>query len=162
MQTGVGEYIVGAYLKLIKECSVVDYNVRAPGGGMKGLRGLDVVGLHFETKTAYLCEVTTHITGLLYKNNQTTVARIKQKHEFQIAYASQYLSDFPTRHYMYWSPVVPKGYITENLGRISGLELIINEEYTRCIEELRKLAKKITCDVGNPFFRTLQILEHIR
>ena len=31
------EYVVGAYLKLEEECDFVDFNVRPPGGGLKGL-----------------------------------------------------------------------------------------------------------------------------
>ena len=77
MATDVGEYLVGAYLKLIRGCDFVDYNVRPPGGGMEGLKELDVVGIHFESRTAYLCEVTTHIRGLLYRNNVETVERVK-------------------------------------------------------------------------------------
>jgi len=162
MKTEVGEYIAGAYLKIIKKCDFVDYNVRPPGGGLEGLNELDVVGLDFKNKTVYLCEVTTHIRGLLYKDNRTTVERIKTKYERQKDYADKYLSDFPYRHFMFWSPVVPKGYITEELKKIEGLELIINEKYTQCIDELRKKAKELTNDVGNPFFRTLQILERLR
>ena len=45
MLTDVGEYLVGAYLQLFENCDFVDYNVRPPGGGMKGLGELDVVGL---------------------------------------------------------------------------------------------------------------------
>ena len=30
MKTEMGEYIVGAYLKLVEGCDVVDYNVRPP------------------------------------------------------------------------------------------------------------------------------------
>ena len=95
MKTNIGEYIVGAYLKIIKSCNFVDYNVRHPGGGLKGLNELDVVGLDFENKTAYLCEVTTHITGLLYRDNKTTVERIKNKYERQKEYANKHLLDFP-------------------------------------------------------------------
>ena len=57
MKTEMGEYIVGACLKLLKECDFVDYNVRRPGGGLVGLDELDVMGLDFKNKTAYLCEV---------------------------------------------------------------------------------------------------------
>lgn len=162
VQTDVGEYIVGAYLKIINGCDFVDYNVRQPGGGLKGLNELDVVGLHFQSRTAYLCEVTTHIRRLLYKDNRTTVERIKKKHLFQISYASKHLKDFPNRYYMFWSPVVPKGYITEHLSKVVSLELIINQKYTQCVDELRQRAKTITCDVGNPFFRILQILENLK
>jgi len=162
VQTDTGEYVVGAYLKIIKSCDFVVYNVRPPGGGLKGLNELDVVGMHFQTKTAYLCEVTTHIRGLLYRNNKTTVERIRKKLQIQKDYASQYLGDFPTRHYMFWSPVVPVGYITTNLGKIPDLELVINQEYTKCIVELKEQARNLTHDVGNPFFRTLQIMEHLK
>jgi len=162
MKTEIGEYIVGAYLKIIKRCDFVDYNVRFPGGGLEGLNELDVVGLDFKRKIAYLCEVTTHIRGLLYKDNITTVEKIKTKYDKQKEYADKYLSDFPDRCFMFWSPVVPKGYITEELKKINGLELIINEKYTQCIDELREKARKLTNDIGNPFFRMLQILEHLR
>jgi hypothetical protein len=43
-----GEYFVGAYLKSVKDCDFIDYNVRIPGGGLKGLSELDVVGLNFK------------------------------------------------------------------------------------------------------------------
>ena len=162
MKTEVGEYIVGAYLKIIKECDFVDYNVRPPGGGLEGLNELDVVGLDFKKKIAYLCEVTTHIIGLLYKDNRTTVERIKTKYERQKEYANKQLLDFPNRYFMFWSPVVHKGYITSELEKIDGLELVINEKYTQYIDELRKKAKELTNDVGNPFFRMLQILERLR
>jgi hypothetical protein len=94
MLTDIGEFIVGAHLQLIKECDFVDYNVRLPGGGLKGLGELDVVGLNFNTNTAYLCEVTTHILGLVYVNNKETVIRIKKKHERQKEYAEKQLANF--------------------------------------------------------------------
>jgi len=162
MLTDVGEYIVGAYLKLKLDCDFVDYNVRPPGGGLKGLNELDVIGLDFKSNTVYLCEVTTHIRGMLHTDNKTTVERIRKKHERQKTYASEHLGNFGTVHYMLWSPVVPVGYITEHLARIESLESIINGEYKRRIEELRELARVTTHDTQNPFFRILQILEHLR
>ena len=162
MLTDIGEFIVGAYLQLIEECDFIDYNVRPPGGGLKGLSELDVVGLNLHTSTAYLCEVTTHIRGLLYKNNQETVKRIRKKHECQKEYAGIYLTNFKNHKFMFWSPVVPVGYITEHFKQMENLEVIINGEYKRRIEELRLLAKNTTHDVNNPFFRTLQIIEHMR
>ena len=162
IKTDIGEYVVGAYLKIIKKCDIVDYNVRPPGGGLEGLNELDVVGLDFKNKTACLCEVTTHIRGVLYKDNITTVNKINIKYERQKEYANKYLSSFPKRYFMFWSPVVPKGYITEELEKIDGLDLIINNRYAQRIDELREKAKELTNDVGNPFFRMLQILEHLR
>jgi hypothetical protein len=62
----MGEYLVGAYLKMIEGCEYVDYNVHPPGGGLKGLGELDVIGFKFNSSVAYICEVVTHILGLLY------------------------------------------------------------------------------------------------
>ncbi|MDO6387909.1 hypothetical protein [Uliginosibacterium sp. 31-12] len=161
MLTDVGEYIVGAYLQLILGCDVVDYNVRPPGGGLEGLEEMDVIGLNLKTHHAYLCEVTTHIRGVLYKDNRTTVERITKKHERQKRYGVKFLENFECE-YMFWSPVVPVGYITEHLSKLEELQLIINGEYKRRVEELRKLAAKTTHDARNPVFRLLQVMEHMR
>ena len=80
MKTEMGEYIVGAYLKLVEGCDVVDYNVRPPGGGVAGLAEFDVIGLRFSDSTAFMCEVTTHIRGLQYGGNSESIERIKKKH----------------------------------------------------------------------------------
>ncbi len=162
MLTDIGEFIVGAYLQLIEDCDFIDYNVRPPGGGLNGLSELDVIGLNLKTDSVYLCEVTTHIRGLLYNNNKETVEKITKKHERQKDYASKYLGNFKNQRFMFWSPVVPNGYITEGLGAITSLELIINGEYKKRIERLRKLAGETTHNVKNPFFRMLQIMEHMR
>lgn len=160
MLTDIGEYIVGAYLQLKLDCDVVDYNVRPPGGGLEGLEEMDVIGLNLKSHRAYLCEVTTHIRGLLYTDNQTTVERIGKKHERQMRYGAKYLENFQCE-YMFWSPVVPKGYITDGLAQLPDLKLVINGEYKRRIEELRVLARETTHDARNPVFRVLQILEHM-
>jgi len=162
MLTDVGEYVVGACLQLQEGCDFVGYNIRPPGGGLEGLGELDVVGLNFKTKTAYVCEVTTHIRGLLYKTNQETVNRIKKKHDRQKKYASENLLAFDTIRYQFWSPVVPRGYITEHLKKIRCLELIINDEYAKRIAHLADVARKTTHDAKNPFFRMLQIIGHLR
>ena len=162
MLTDIGEYVVGAYLKLEEGCDVIDYNVRPPGGGLKGLGELDVIGLNFKTETAILCEVTTHVTGLLIGSNAKTVEKITAKHERQRAYAAEYLDNFTHHRFMFWSPVVPRGYLTEHLSKIDGLELIINGVYKEKVEQLRLRARAEAQDTSNPFFRSLQILEHLR
>lgn len=162
MKTEIGEYIIGAYLQIVKGCGVVSYNVRPPGGGLIGLGELDVVGLNFETNTAYLCEVTTHLDGLLYGTNERTIEKIKDKFSRQQAYAMNHLKNFRHIEYFFCSPVVPKGYLTSGLEKIENLSLIINNDYSKIIEELREKARKSKNDVGNPFFRTLQILEHLK
>ena len=162
MLTDIGEFFVGAYLKLVNECDFVDYNVRPPGGGLAGLEELDVRGLRFKDKMAYLCEVTTHIRGLQYGTNQTTIDKIESKFARQKLYAAKHLQDFTCVRFQFWSPVVPVGFLTKHLSSIDGLELVINGEYKRRVEELRILARKFTHDAKNPVFRTLQVLEHLR
>ena len=161
MLTDIGEYIVGAHLEIVEECDVVSYNVRPPGGGMEGLGELDVIGLNFRTNTAFLAEVTTHIRGLLYVNNETTIRRVKEKFARQKKYAKKHLKHFDNHRYMFWSPCVPARYRTENLSTIRGLELIINGEYKKRVDKLKELAKKHTHNMNNPFFRMLQIMEHM-
>ena len=159
--TDIGEFIVGAYLGIKLNCDVVDYNVRPPGGGLAGLEEIDVVGFNHREHRAYLCEVTTHIRGVLYKDTATTVTRIKKKYDRLRRYGKEYLHGFRCE-YMFWSPVVPKGTISEGLSQLDGLQLIINGEYKRRIEELQKQARIDTHDARNPFFRMLQIMGHMR
>ncbi len=161
MLTDIGEFMVGAYLQIKLDCDVVDYNVRPRGGGLAGLEEIDVVGFNHRDHKAYLCEVTTHIRGTLYKDNATTVARIAKKFERQKRYGKEFLHGFRCE-YMFWSPVVPNGYITDGLSKLSGLQLIINGEYKRRMDELQDQARKDTHDARNPFFRMLQILGHMR
>lgn len=158
----MGELAVGAYLKLCLGCAFVDYNVRPPGGGLEGLGELDVVGLDPDSGRAFLCEVTTHIRGLLYGSNAETVERVRKKHARQRDYAAKHLKAFSSITFMFWSPIVPVGFITEGLSRIEGLQLVINQEYARRVAELRVLARTAAHDAGNDFFRALQILEHLR
>jgi hypothetical protein len=163
MRIDIGEQIVGAYLKIIERCDVVSYNVRPPGGGLLGLNELDVIGLRFADKTAFVCEVVTHIRGTLYGSGNTgTVTKIVAKHERQKSYAEAHLNDFPAPRYMLWSPRVPVGAITQMLSAYPELELIINSAYKEKVEALRSEARKRTNDEGNDAFRMLQILECLR
>jgi hypothetical protein len=161
MATEMGEYLVGAYLKLILGCDVVDYNARPPGGGLKGLGELDVIGFSFGTRTAYLCEVTTHLDGLqIGSGAEATIKKLTQKHERQCAFAREYLGDFEHR-FMFWSPIVRPGLVRE-LQSIVGYELFINATYKEAVEALRAVASKSSADSNNPAFRVLQILEHVK
>ena len=162
MKTEMGEFLVGAYMREVLTCDFVGYNVRPPGGGLEGLAELDVVGLKFDDRIAYLCEVTTHLDGLQYGTYATTIQRVKDKFKRQQAYARKHLPQFKKVHYMFWSPVVRVGALTKALAQIDGLQFVINEAYTACVRELEAKAKETTRDTGNPFFRGLQIMAHLR
>ena len=121
-----------------------------------------VVGLNFKTDTAFLCEVVTHIRGLLYgRGTKETLTRIANKHKKQRAYAKKYLGMFQSFHYQLWSPVVRRGLLV-GLEKNKGLELCINQDYTKKANILIAEAKKTTKNTGNPAFRMLQILAHMR
>ena len=82
MKTEMGEYFVGACLEHLDEyrCDYVLYNVRPSGGGLKGLREIDVVGIKLVTKTVYLSEVTTHLASLGYgMGYKDTIDRFRKK-----------------------------------------------------------------------------------
>ena len=162
MKTEMGEYVVGAYLKQCLECDFVDYNVRPPVGGLEGLTELDVIGLRFADRTAFLCEVATHLDGLHYGNAAKTLNRVKKKFDRARQYTEKHLGAFRRMRYMFWSPVVPRGVLTDELAKLKDVELMINGAYKACVEELRTQAKSTTRDLGNPFLRVLQILEHLR
>lgn len=163
MPTEMGEYVVGAYLKIVVGCDHVGFNVRPPGGGIKGLSEFDVVGMHFGSATAYLCEVATHIDGLNYgKGNKEASEKVAAKLRRQRDYARECLSLFNNKVFMFWSPNVPRGAMTDELSKIDGLQLFINQTYTQAVEKLRAEARKTKADTGNPFFRALQIIEHLR
>ena len=161
MKTEIGEYIVGAYLRLIHQCDFVEYNIRPIESGITGLAEFDVSGLKFNKSTVYLCEVTTHLDGLLYVNYETTETKIKNKYERQKQYAKKNLKLFENKIFQFWSPIVTPGMV-ERLQAIQGLQLIINQEYSACVNQLIELARNSTKDFGNPFFRVLQILEHLK
>lgn len=156
MATEAGEFIVGAYLQHVCDCPVVLYNSRLPGGGLKGLPELDVIGINLRARTAFLCEVTTHLHGM----RPAAVKKIQTKHDKQKHYGAAMLDGYALR-FQLWSPRVFPGQVAE-LNAVEGLELIVNGDYRKAVEQLRAIAKKTKHDTGNPFMRTLQILEHLK
>jgi len=162
----MGEYLVGAYLRLIEGCTLISYDQKA--SEVKGEFGeIDVVAINGSAKTVYLCEVVTHLQGMLYGGgNQETLRRLKGKFLVSKEYGETSFPDFK-RKYMLWSPYVPKGRLTSGLEAICAelemdIEFIINEVYTGKVRELQKKARTDTKDRGEPFYRALQIIEYLR
>ena len=90
--------------------------------------------------------------------------KIRDKFERDKAFSDKILKDFPTRHYMLWSPIVPGGKLTSQLMELEkkGVEIVVNRTYAERIDELTRAAREKANDTGNPAFRLLQILEHLR
>lgn len=117
-------------------------------------------------KKVYLC-VVTHLRGMLYSGgNIATLKKLKKKFQAVEEYSESIFPNFE-KIMMLWSPYVPRGMLTEGLEDIQkeleiNIELVINEVYTQKINELRDRAKEDTKGRGEPFYRALQILEHLR
>jgi hypothetical protein len=170
-----GEHLVGQYLKLIKKCDFVEYNLQtiSPQGEV------DVVGINSGENQIYICEVATHLAGLSYNKDgkRDNVNRFKAKFSKNIEYAKQNFQGYEC-HYMLWSPIIripkkedAKDNQYQDLQEIQAffkkefdveIELIYNQKYLDCICELRKIAKDITQEMQSPIMRFLQIEEKLK
>ncbi|MBU1643770.1 MAG: hypothetical protein KKA62_01750 [Nanoarchaeota archaeon] len=169
-----GEHLVGQYLKEIKNCDFVEFNLQT-----KKVQGeIDVVGINSSDKIVYICEVATHLGGLQYvKNNQPdNVGRFIKKFEKDINYANNNFINFK-KVFMLWTPIIikPKKETKHNQWRDLEniekhfkkkyniqLEIIYNEGYYECINQLRTVAKNTTYAMTSPIMRFLQIEEKLK
>jgi len=170
----IGEEIAGEYLKVIKGCKFIEYNLHTPD-----VQGeIDVVGIDIDNKKLYVCEVAIHLTtGLMYvkKNAPDNVDRFLKKFRKNIRYANKYFPDYE-KHFMLWSPVVKNqgmgaknnqlrdvNEVQDKLKEEYGceLELVINHEYLKHLEELRSFANKETKELKSPVLRLMQIEERL-
>lgn len=170
MSHNVGEEIVGLYLQVERGCDFVQYNLYTPD-----VQGeIDVVAINFRERTAYICEVATHlVTGLQYVKNARpeTEERFIRKFNKDIDYGEKYFSDYK-RVYMLWSPIVRASggaaqydqmtavnNVRTRLAETRGVELhlIINELYRDCLDALKAYAARETKELKSPVLRVFQI-----
>lgn len=167
-----GERLVGDYLRYIKGCDFIDFNVytkRAQGE-------IDVIGVNPAEKLAYICEVATHLTtGIQYVKNKRpeTADRLIKKFLKDIEYGEEAFADYVVT-YMLWSPVVrqsggnPAYNQFLHLKKIANevktkkhveIKFMINEEYFEAVHQLRTFARNETKELKSPVMRFLQIEE---
>jgi hypothetical protein len=184
-ETQLGEHIVGAYHKLVTDCEVVSYNQRSKTEGEQ--MEIDVIGIDSTDgeQVIYTCEVITHLHGTIYPGEpstsrwdefgntdyQYTLEKLWKKFTADHEYVTEVFDDADQYVFQLWSPVLPRGYLTDGLDQFAAefeaeynhdIEMIINGEYTDRVEDLRELAADDKKDYGEPAFRFLQILEHLR
>jgi hypothetical protein len=170
-----GERLVGDYLRYIKGCDFVDFNIYTTATQGE----IDVIGVALATKDAYICEVVTHLTtGIRYVKNARpdTADRLIKKFLKDIHYGNQAFGDYTVR-YMLWSPVVRRSNgkpeydqfahlkrVEEEVQSKTGIEiiLVINEAYVDAIDALRAFARRETKELKSPVMRFLQIEEWAR
>jgi hypothetical protein len=148
---------------------------------------IDIVGIDSagDRQTIYACEVITHLHGTVYPGTpstdrwnkygndgyQHTLEKLCTKFNADHAYVTEVFDDADRYVFQLWAPVIPKGLLTDGLTELADdfssntgheLDLLINESYTERIDELRTFAASEKKDYGEPAFRFLQILEHMR
>jgi Holliday junction resolvase-like predicted endonuclease len=160
----IGESLIGSYFKYVLGSKIVVYNCHLEGGGE-----IDVIALAPDGSRVYLCEVATHLRGLLYgDSNAATCTRIAHKIKRAAAFAA---ANFPGWEpvFMLWAPVVSRGLVRDLVAIKENcpaqgitVELVLNRDYTACIRRLREAARQNIKTTDEPAFRLLQILEHLR
>jgi hypothetical protein len=161
----IGESLVGAYFRYVWECEFVLFNTFLPG-----VQGeIDVIGIRLGTpRDVYFAEVTTHLDGMTYGGNTSTVEKVKSK----LARARDFASErFPgdAHHYSVWSPRVPVGAVTaafadmaaEFAARGERLTFVVNTEYGDRVQELIEVARTNRRPTSDPAFRLLQVLTRV-
>lgn len=167
----IGEELSGAYLKYIKHCDFVEYNVK---DSVVRNGEIDIVGINIDKKTVYFCEVAIHLTtGLQYVSDRAANSqKIYEKFVRARDYAEQKYSDY-THKFQLWSPIVKKTGTISQLKSLQNtvkklnqesieVDLIINEKYAEAIDQLKDYAKQQTTAFENPAMRMLQILSYIK
>ena len=165
----IGESIVGAYMRYIRGCEVVVYNTY-----LRDQQGeLDVVALKTgPPRQVWLCEVTTHIGGMLYPGpagSDGTPRKLCDKIQRAREFATVTFPDEQLR-FEIWSPYVPVGKLTQAFASLEAeaeqldmdLAFIINEEYTNRLGELVNHARSNSSATAEPAYRMLQVLTHLR
>ena len=173
----IGERLVGDYLKAIKNCDFVEYNLHT-----KNVQGeIDVIGINANKKELYVCEVAVHLeTGLQYVNPSTktpdNVNRFLKKFEKNKQYAENNFEGYQIA-YMIWSPIVKTSKsgsknnqandILEIIKQLKekldiDVKIICNNDYKSCIDELRDWSKNQTQELKSPVMRLFQIEEKLK
>ncbi len=153
----LGESIVGAYFRHVRKCHTVAFNQFLPHQQGE----IDVIGLAElgGRQEVWMAEVAVHIKGLNYGDPAATAAKIGKKVAAARAHALEvYRDDDPVVEF--WSPNVPPG--MASLLSAVDVRLVINEEFTDRVNVLAAIAAKTAKTYGDPAFRFLQILTHLR
>jgi hypothetical protein len=171
----VGEEICGEWLRHMKDCDFVQYNIQTNDSQGE----IDVVGINLRERLVYTCEVAVHlVTGLRYSKNSRpdTVSRLTTKFRKDIKYIQSAFPEYK-QHFMLWSPVVKN---EKDGSKYSGLrdihdiiaavqrehkitiEAVVNHEFMDALNDLREAARKETKALDSPVMRYLQIEEHLK
>lgn len=171
----VAEEICGEWLRHCRGCDFIQYDMKTAKGGGE----IDVIGINVAERTVYCCEVAAHLTtGLLYVNGSQTANFEKLVAKFNCD-INEILRLFPDhKHvFMFWSPIVYDGRrrtkstqmedvkrFVEEIRTTRGVEiqLVVNEAFQTCLDDLRAVARKTESAMEPSFMRYLQVEEYLR
>ena len=165
----VGEELVTAYLEHKLKCEFVQqnlYTVEVQGE-------IDVVGISLVGPKLYVCEVAIHLsTGLQYTKDKrpNNIQKLTEKFSKDIEYARSRFEGYE-HHFMLWSPIVKRRsnpvydqmghleHVSAEIERKYGvkLDLIINDRFHACLNELKDLAAISGAELKSPVMRLLRI-----
>ncbi|MBP2018821.1 Holliday junction resolvase-like predicted endonuclease [Symbiobacterium terraclitae] len=162
----MGESLVSAYFKYVQNIRIVARNVPFH----QGQGEIDLIAIDPASHRVILCEVTTHIDGMLYgAGYDDTRDKVRDKLLRARDYAE---AQFPgwKHEFQQWAPVVRPAMATRlaelehELFQFHGMNvsMVINGRYAERVDELRRLAAQTLSATDEPAFRVLQILEHLR
>jgi len=171
-----GETIVGECLRWVNGCNFVDYNIKT--GKKQG--EIDVIGLNFSQKRAYVCEVATHMqTGLNYVDPKTgesdNVNRFLKKFSKDIEYARGAFPGYGLT-FMLWVPLVKinqTGMVNQQRdiesivssvksSHAADIKVVSNLEYYSYLEKLVAVARKEKKEMMSPIMRFLQVHQKLK
>jgi hypothetical protein len=173
----IGEEICGEWLRHVKRCEFVQYNLRTPD-----VQGeIDVIGISLANHTVYACEVAIHlVTGLQYVKDSRpdNVPRLTAKFQKDINYIRTAFPKSTYEHvFMLWSPVVKnqrsgaKHNQIDDVQRIvdaiqsefgETIQPVINEKFKEALDSLRNVAATETKELDSSVVRLLQVEEHLK
>jgi hypothetical protein len=157
--TDIGEYFVGAYLQYIYGCEIVVYNVKDYSlTGNIAQNEIDVIGICFKTEKTYLCEVKTHIQGFKATGKTDRVKLVHSQFNAMQKYAHRNLPANHETEYMFWAPNKVQNKLKKEIDKLySAHNIIVDDIYKTCLEDLIQYAGNNSTEFDNPFIRTLQI-----
>lgn len=156
----IGESLVGSFYRQLKGCHSVLYNTFLPHAQGE----IDVIALRLGAEVeVFAAEVAIHLESLQYGTYEVTTEKVTTKMVSARTYCEQVFRDAAVT-LEFWSPVVPKGLVSSitERGQEHGFALVANDDFTERMQALIVEAAQHTKQTGEPAYRMLQLLTHLR
>lgn len=171
----LGEEICGEWLRHLKGCDFVQFNVRT----LDCQGEIDVIGINLDKKIVYACESAVHLTtGLQYtkEGSQNNEAKLTEKFRRGARYLAQKFPGY-IHILMFWSPIVKNQKVGSKSNQVESVkamaatllqetglvvELVINDQYREALANMRDHAADVSPEMLSPVMRLFQIEESLK